>query len=116
MITLKKSNENQTISFIPKFYNGTSSYSIELTSEDELKTVYNQTVTTFTANKYYYNYTATFNLDEDTNYILKIKENTDTIFTDKVFCTNQTTYNINKDVYTYQTEEENSTDNQFILY
>jgi len=117
MIQLTKSDASQTISFIPRYYKENASYTVKLTSNDELNVVFNQTSNQFTAVDYYYQYSNTFNLDLDTRYELKIMEGNNLIYQDVVLCTDQTTnYSINKNVFVYKSENEDNTDNQFILY
>lgn len=117
MIQLTKTNDSQTISFIPRYYIESASYTVKLTSNDELNVVFNQTTNEFTAVDYYYQYSNTFNLDLDTRYELKIMEGNNLIYQDVVLCTDQTTnYSINKNVFVYKSESEDNTDNQFILY
>ncbi len=62
--------------------------------------------------QYYYQYSNTFTLVEDTFYTLEITQGSNLIFRDKIFCTNQTvdTYSINNSAYT-----EQSVANEFIV-
>lgn len=112
MIILQKSNSSQTIRFIPRSYTDGNSYTIKIVNETTNKEVYSAVSTSFTSNDYYYEYSATFSLTEDTMYTLEITEGSDVIYRDKIFCTNQTvaTYSVNNNVYT-----EHSQENEFIV-
>lgn len=112
MIVLQKSTDSQTFSFIPRSYTAGTTYTIKLTNETTNTEAYNDTTTSFTALNYYYQYTDTFTLLEDTYYTLEITAGSDLIFRDKVFCTNQTvsSYSVNNGAYT-----EHSQDNEFIV-
>ncbi len=91
MIVLESGSTSQTFRFIPREYTDSIEqiYNVSIFSESENKEVYSQDTATFGSNDYYKNYTGIFNLLEDNFYILTIKKNSDIIFKDKVFCTNQ---------------------------
>ena len=112
MIILEESASSQTFSFIPREYTEGATYTIII--KDELKNTeaFNDTATSFTAIDYYYSYSNTFTLKEDSTYNLEIKKGTDIIYRDKIYCTNQTvsSYSINNNVYT-----ERTSDNEFIV-
>lgn len=112
MIVLQKSTDSQTFSFIPRSYTSGLTYTIKVTNETTNKEVYSETTTSFTAEDYYYQYSGTFTLVEDTFYTLEITQGSNLIFRDKIFCTNQTvdTYSINNNAYT-----EQSVANEFIV-
>jgi len=112
MIVLQKSTDNQTFSFIPRSYTSGTTYTIKLTNETTNTEAYSDTTTSFTAVDYYYQYTDTFTLVEDTYYTLEITAGSDLIYRDRIFCTNQTIsdYSINNGAYT-----EHSQDNEFIV-
>lgn len=112
MIILQKSTGSQTINFIPRSYTAGLTYTIKITDETTSKEIFSGTSTSFTANDYYYQYSSTFTLKEDTMYNLEIKQGSTLIFRDRVFCTNQTisSYSINDSAYT-----EHSQTNEFIV-
>lgn len=112
MIVLQKSDSNQTFSFIPRSYTSGTTYTIVITNEVTNTEVYNDTATSFTAVDYYYQFTDTFTLVEDTTYTLEIKDGSSVIYRDKIFCTNQTvsSYSVNNGEYT-----THSQDNEFIV-
>jgi len=120
MIILDRTQANNTINFIPRSYSPTGGniFKIELKKEAENTVNYTANISAFTALKYYYTYTANFNLDtsKDVNYILEIT-NTNTslvIYRDKVFATNQSvsTYSINTSKFITNT----SSGNDFLIY
>jgi capsular polysaccharide biosynthesis protein len=112
MIVLQKSASDQTFSFMPRSYTSGTTYTIKIINETTNKEVYSDTTTSFTLVKYYYQYTDTFTLLEDTLYTLEITAGSDVIYRDKIFCTNQTvsSYSVNNNAYT-----EQSQDNEFIV-
>ena len=74
--------------------------------------VFTSTATAFTALDYYFQYSSVFTLVENTMYMLEIKDGTNVIFKDKIFCTNQnvTTYSVNDNEYI-----KNTIANDFIV-
>lgn len=117
MIKLKKTTDNQTISFIPRFYIDGATYNVKITSEGEDKVVHDQDVTSFTSEKYFYQYNSTFSFRLDATYLLEISHDNSIIFSDRILVTNQSgDYSISDQVYTYKSTPENSTENQFKLY
>lgn len=112
MIILEESSSSQTFSFIPRSYTEGTLYTIKITNETTNKEVLSTTSTSFTSVDYYYQYSNTFSLKEDTFYTLEITDSSGVVYRDKIFCTNQTvsSYSINNDAYTV-----NSDDNEFIL-
>jgi hypothetical protein len=97
MIYLKESTDIQYIKFIPKDLNATSiilrndSTNIELTENLD-----------FYIENYYLVASTVFDLKENQTYDLIVKNGSDVVYIDKVFCTNQTldTYTINQNTYT----------------
>lgn len=71
-------------------------------------------VTSLSQNKYYYNMACDFEttLKESSFYTLQVKEGSNIIFKDKVFCTDQ---NISDFTVNYNTYTEHSSDNEFIV-
>jgi len=114
MIILQNSVSSQTINFIPREYEASASniYNISIINETTNKSVYNEDTNLFTLNDYYYQYSDTFSLVEDTFYNLTIKKSGNIIYKDKIFCTNQTVsdYSVNYNEY-----EEQETTNEFIV-
>tara|TARA_S200002703_G_C3600462_1_gene184382 strand:- start:69 stop:410 length:342 start_codon:yes stop_codon:yes gene_type:complete len=112
MIILQKSTGSQTINFIPRSYTEGLTYTIKITDETTSSEIFSSTSTSFTSNDYYYQYSSTFTLKEDTMYNLEIKQGSTLIFRDRVFCTNQTisNYSINDSAYTEQSQT-----NEFIV-
>jgi len=89
-----------------------SSVTTSLTSETTGK-VYTDT-TSLSQNRYYYDMACDFEttLKESSFYILEVKEGSNVIFKDKVFCTDQIIgdFSVNYNTYT-----EHSSDNEFII-
>lgn len=113
MTIIENSGSAQTISFIPRSWTDGDTYTVEIENETTNTQVYQDASATFTEVDYYNQYEATFTgLTEDTMYNLVIKDGSDIIFKDKLFCTNQTisTYSVNNNEYTVQSE-----DNEFIV-
>lgn len=112
MIVLQTSDSDQTFSFIPRSYVSGTTYTIKIKNESTNTEVFSDTATTFAEVGYYYQYTDTFSLVEDTMYTLEIKAGSELIFRDKIFCTNQSvsSYSVNNNEYT-----EQSQDNEFIF-
>lgn len=112
MIILEESGSAQTFNFIPRSYTSGVTYTIKINNESTNKEIFSATSTSFTAVDYYFQYSNTFNLKEDTFYTLEITDPSGVVFKDKIFCTNQviSTYSINNNAYTI-----NSDANEFIL-
>lgn len=112
MIILQESASSQTFSFIPRSYTSGTTYTIKINNETTNKEVYSDTTTSFTSNDYYYQYSDTFTLKQDTFYTIEITAGSDLIYRDKIFCTNQTisSYSVNNNEYTIHSD-----DNEFIV-
>ena len=107
MITLLESASPQTFKFIPRIYNATTMViKCEATNES---TTFNITPTQV---QYYLSVTDTFDLKQGYTYTLKVYYNTDIVYYDKIFCTNQTLseYSINNGEYV-----EHTSNNDFII-
>ena len=116
MIILKVDSNPQTFKFIPRSntYDG-------LFLKDESTNVETEiTIASNTANDYYNTITATFHtvapnfdLVQDRFYRLLVKNGSDIVYRDRVFCTNQTinAYSVNNGVY-----NSNASTNEFIIY
>jgi len=94
MIVLKEQGTDQTFKFIPREYTADS---LVLTNETtNASTTYVITVSRVDYNDnvdtagLYLSVTDTFTLKEDNFYSLVVKNGSDVIYRDKVFCTNQT--------------------------
>ena len=103
-------NGTKTFNIIPRKDAGT--VTATLTSETTSAS-YSDT-TSISQNKYYYNMLCDFEttLQESSFYTLEVKEGSNIIFKDKVFCTDQT---INDFSVNYNTYTEHSSDNEFIV-
>ncbi len=97
MIVLKSSLLAQEVKFIPT--RGTTANKLYLKNETTL--VEEEYNITCIPESFYLKFTKILNLDEGHFYTLTIKNNTDLIHLDKVFCTNQEieTYSVNKNEY-----------------
>lgn len=108
MIILKEQIEAQSLKFIPRQYSATAIVLVnEMTNEST-------TISSdFYVDGYYLYTTATFDLKEGNFYTLSILDNTDVVYKDKIFCTNQVIadYTINNGEYI-----ANATNNDFIVY
>ena len=109
MIVLTTEITPQTFNLIPR----SSTFDlVQITDELTNKTVVIDTYT-FTEGDYYSTFEAEFNLVENRFYILTIKDGNQTVYKDKIFCTNQSlvTFSVNNGQYV-----SNSTTNEFIVY
>ena len=112
MTILQSTTDSQTLNFIPREYTSGTTYTISIKDETTNKEVFSSTATTFSALDYYFQYSRVFTLVENTMYMLEIKDGTNVIFKDKIFCTNQNvaTYSVNDNEYI-----KNTTANNFIV-
>jgi hypothetical protein len=97
MIVLKSSLLAQTVKFIPT--RGTTANKLFLKNETTL--VEEEYNITCISESFYLKFTKILNLDEGHFYTITIKNNSNLIYLDKVFCTNQEieAYSINKNEY-----------------
>lgn len=107
---------NKTFKIIPReFIEGV--VTVNLTSEST-GTLVSVTPTT-TTDKNYMSFDAVFGtLTENDFYILEVKNGSDVIYKDKVFCTDQTINQTNNDYYSINKDEyvqEDSFDNDYII-
>jgi len=112
MIVLEESASAQTINLIPRKFTSGTSYNVTVVNETTNTEVHNVDTTSIAEQLYYNTYTAVFNLKEDVSYTLTIKEGSEVIHKDKIFCTNEsdvTSYSVNEGAYIF-----NDTDNEFI--
>lgn len=109
MIVLQETNDPQTFSFIPR----SDSYDGLFLTDDQTNVEAEVTISSNTIGDYINTITATFDLKEGHFYNLVLKDGSDVVFKDKVFCTNQpiVSFSINNGQYT-----SNSTTNDFIVY
>ena len=114
MKILTTSTNAQTISVIPRLYTDTATLSLR---DDSTNTVVSYNLvkdTDYVVTRDKMVITQAFSLTEGRFYDLKIEYNSEAIYKDKVFCTDQTVdqdqndyYDINKDVYTSDTSYDN---------
>ena len=112
MIVLQESASAQNLDFIPRSFTSGNSYNVTIVNETTNTEVHNTDTTSITENLYYNRYNAIFNVKQDISYVLTIKDGTNVIYKDKIFCTNQTNltdYSVNDSDYVF-----NDTDNEFI--
>jgi len=108
MIILRQQIEPQTISFIPRELSATT-----IVLRNEVTNI----ETTIEANFYLFDYYLTavevFDLKENTYYNLTIKNDSNIVYKDKIFCTNQVIedFTVNKNEYV-----ANVTTNEFKIY
>ena len=109
MIILQEVGTPQSFSFIPR----QDTYNTLQITDEQTGITTNVTITTNVIGQYYNTITATFSLKENHYYTLTLKQNTDIVFKDKVFCTNQSipTFSVNNGQYIV-----NTSNNDFILY
>lgn len=104
-------NATQQIKFIPREY---SADKVVITDEDTNKSV-EYTGLTFTKEAYYFKTDVTFSplLKKGTFYVINIENAGESIYRDRIFCTDQTpvvSYTINDGEY-----EEHETTNEYIV-
>lgn len=108
MIILKESGSDQTFKIVPRELNADTMTLVNETTGES--TDYAVTPTTV---DYYLEITKTVTLKEGNFYQLTVKNGSDVVYKDKVFCTNQTVdnYTVNSGEYTTYTS-----DNDYITY
>jgi hypothetical protein len=99
----------QTFNFIPR----SSNFDLVQITDELLNTTVVIDTYTFTQGDYFSTLESEFNLVENRFYILTIKDGNQTVYKDKIFCTNQSliTFSVNNGQYV-----SNSTTNEFIVY
>jgi len=109
MIVLQEIGTAQTFSFIPR----TETYNGLFLRDDQNNTEVEITIDSFVVGDYFHTITATFDLKQGSFYDLVLKDGTEIVYKDKVFCTNQpvVTYSVNDGQYTSHTSN-----NDFIVY
>lgn len=108
MIILREQEEPQTLNAI--IY-GSEADSIVI--RDEETNIETEIDCIFLIDKYFVTTSVVFPIKENKYYTLTIKDGTNIVYRDKIFCTNQTkeTYSINKDTYV-----EHTTTNGYKVY
>lgn len=108
MIILKELGTDQTFKIIPRVY---AADTLVLTNETTGEST--SYAITITQTDYYAVITKTVALKEGNFYRMTVKNGSDIVYRDKVFCTNQTisTYSVNNGEFTTYT-----TDNDYIIY
>ena len=109
MIILQETASAQSFSFIPR----SSAYNTLQITDEQTGITTNVTITSSVTGSYYDTITATFSLKQNHFYTLTLKQNTDIVYKDKIFCTNQAipTFSVNNGQYIV-----NTSNNDFILY
>jgi len=109
MIILQEDSNNQTFSFIPR----KEEYNTMTITDEQTNTTTTISIISDSISTYYHTITANFDLKEGNFYVLKVLNNTEVVFYDKVFCTNQSIsdFTVNQNQYT-----SHSTTNDFIIY
>lgn len=108
MIILREQEEPQTLNAI--IY-GSEADSIVI--RDEETNIETEIECVFSIDKYFVTTSVVLPIKENKYYTLTIKDGTNVVYRDKIFCTNQTkeTYSINKDQYV-----EHTTINEYKVY
>ncbi len=109
MIVLQETNNPQTFNFIRR----SDSYDGLFLTDDQTNVEVEVTISSNTIGDYINTITATFDLTQGHFYNLVLKDGSDVVYKDKVFCTNQpiVSFSVNNGQYT-----SNSTTNDFIVY
>jgi hypothetical protein len=108
MIVLTTSTSAQTFSFIPR-----DTPTTMVLTDDQTNTPVTVVITSQTTGDYVNTITADFTLEEGHYYDLVLYKNTDIVYKDRIFCTDQNivTFSVNNGQYT-----SNTTSNTFIVY
>tara|TARA_R100000234_G_C4895410_1_gene133336 strand:- start:264 stop:593 length:330 start_codon:yes stop_codon:yes gene_type:complete len=108
MIILQQIGTEQSIRFIPR----SQTYDSLFITDDQTNTEVQVSISSSSQGDYYDTISASFSLSENHFYNLEIRNGSDVVYKDKIFCTNQATdsYSINSGKFTSQ-----SSDNEFIV-
>jgi hypothetical protein len=108
MIILREQNTSQSITFIPRVMSATT-----IVLRNETTNVETTIAANFTVSSYYLTTTNVLALKENTFYNLTIKNGSNIVYKDKIFCTNQVVedFTVNKNEYV-----ANTTTNEFKIY
>ena len=110
MIILQEIGTEQTFSFIPR----SQTYDGLFLRDEQTNTETEVTISSSTQGDYYDTISATFSLKQNHFYTLEVRNGTNIVHKDRVFCTNQTpvvNYSVNDGTY-----ESQISDNEFIIY
>lgn len=103
MIVLRQTTEEQTFICIPRAYET----SVLLVLENETTNTKTNIIPGVDIVDDNYYISSVFDLKENNFYNITLYYGEEVIFKDKVFCTNQVVYDINKNVYTSETSYNN---------
>ena len=108
MIVLTTSTSAQTFSFIPR-----DGFDTMIITDDQTNTPSTIAITSSTQGDYISTITASFALKQGHFYDLVLKQGTDVVYKDRIFCTDQNivTFSVNNGEYT-----SNTTANTYIVY
>jgi hypothetical protein len=108
MIILREQNTSQSLTFIPRVMSATT-----IVLRNETTNVETTIAANFTVSGYYLTTTNVLALKENTFYNLTIKNGSNIVYKDKIFCTNQVVadFTVNKNEYV-----ANTTTNEFKIY
>jgi len=108
MIILREQNTSQSITFIPRVMSATT-----IVLRNETTGIETNIAADFYLSDYYITATTIFALKENTFYNLTIKNGSNIVYKDKIFCTNQVVadFTVNKNEYV-----ANTTTNEFKIY
>jgi hypothetical protein len=109
MIILQEIATEQTFSFIPR----SQTYDSMFITDDQTNTEVEVTISSSTNGDYYDTISATFDIKQNHFYDLTIKNGSDIVHKDRIFCTNQpvATYSVNDGEFTSR-----ASNNEFIIY
>ena len=109
MIILQEIATQQTFSFIPR----SQTYDSMFITDDQTNTEVEVTIDVNTNGDYYDTISAIFDIKQNHFYNLVIKNGTDVVHLDRIFCTNQpvATYSVNDGQFTSR-----PSNNEFIIY
>jgi len=109
MIILQEIATQQTFSFIPR----SQTYGSMFITDDQTNTEVEVTIDVNTNGDYYDTISAIFDVKQNHFYNLVIKNGTDVVHLDRIFCTNQpvATYSVNNGEFTSR-----ASNNEFIIY
>jgi hypothetical protein len=108
MIVLRTSTSAQTFSFISR-----DGFDTMIITDDQTNTPASITITSSTQGDYVNTITASFALKEGHYYDLVLKQGTDIVYKDRIFCTDQNIVNFSGNSGEYVS---NTTANTYIVY
>ncbi len=109
MIILQDIGTAQTFSFIPR----SQTYNALFITDDQTNTEVEVNIDSYSNGDYFDTITASFDLTENHFYNLVIKNGSNVVHKDRIFCTNQpvATYSINNGQFTSR-----ASNNEYIIY